>query len=133
MKSIIDRLTNSPVPYEVRINNKGYVSYDEDEQVIHWDPNSGLCLKNFEGKLTGQGQSPSMGLGHELDHAANQLRGVRYSQRIKPYGTPEEKRVIEGSENAAAWTLNEGIRHNHFGLPVTVKNATQIPSCDCQK
>ena len=134
MKSIIDRLNNSPIPYTVNLNDEDDDGYDEDSLRLDWDPHSALCIKDDDLVLTGESQSPALGLGHELDHMANMIHGVHYTKHTKPYGTPEERRVIEGTEGAAAKTLGEGIRHNHFGKTVKVSAPTHRPmNCACRK
>jgi RHS repeat-associated protein len=132
MAAIIKRLTDSPIPYTVRINYDNEVRFDEDTNSIDWDPTSALCLKDNNRNPTGESQSPAMGLGHEMDHMANQVRGVHYKTRKKPWGTPEEQRVIQGSETALAKALGEGVRTNHFGQTVKVSGSTKRPPrCGC--
>lgn len=134
MKRIIDRLNKSPIPYTISINSEDDDGYDEDTMTLDWDPHSALCLKDNDRNPTGASQSPALGLGHELDHMANMPRGVWYKRHTRPYGTPEEQRVIEGSEAAAAASLNEGTRHNHYGKPTRVTSPTRRPTnCECKK
>jgi RHS repeat-associated protein len=134
MKAIFEKLEKSSTTYRIRINSQDDDRFDEDTNTIYWDPNSANCLEDNNHKSTGGSQTPALGMGHEADHAANQPRGVTYEHRRAPYGTPEEQRVIEGSEAAAAKSLGEDVRHNHYGKTQRVGSPTQRPkTCGCQK
>jgi RHS repeat-associated protein len=112
MADVIHTLELSPDTFLIKIlrgadcNNR----YDSDDRIIYWNPHCGLWCS------TGGGQSPAMGLGHEMAHGANPHPNTWWD--LTPYDTREEHRVIEGAENHAAKTLGEGIRHDHRGTSV---------------
>ncbi|NLZ72426.1 MAG: RHS repeat-associated core domain-containing protein [Bacteroidales bacterium] len=88
-------------------------------QTIEWDP--------YMGVLTDEGHvmSPTAALNHEVDHALqyDTNKGQLDLAKIEgdPYGTAEERRVIEGSEQTTAKALKEikegeVTRKNHGGI-----------------
>jgi RHS repeat-associated protein len=94
--------------------------WDGAAGVIYWNPFCGTRCTN------GTGLSPALALGHEMDHATNPH--PRDGWDLSPYDSAEERRVIEGSENHAAHTLGEGIRHDHRGTDVPyLPSPTTIP------
>lgn len=88
--------------------------------VVSWDPNSFLITTN------GGLQSPTLGLGHELGHAALDfnpslsrfLNSVSYGS----YKNMNEYFVISALETPTAIFFGEGTRTDHFGT------ATYVPS-----
>lgn len=114
----IEKLQKSDNIYTVFIVRDGNDRFVPSEQNIYWDPNSALAVVDNSGYLTGGTQTPAMGLGHEIDHAVGSETGTMQTGNDKVYGKngKEEKRVIEGSEAAAAKTLKEGKRTNHYGV-----------------
>ena len=62
-------------------------------------------------------QSPALGLGHELDHAAagDDAFGLLAEIPDRRFDNLEERRVILGSERHAARTLHESVRYDHRG------------------
>ncbi len=97
--------------FRLRENHRNNDYFNPNTDTIGWDPYSAL-------RTTGGGrQSPALGLGHELDHAAeapwiaDRLRKHREGR----YDDAEERRVIEGSERHAARVLGEDARHDHRG------------------
>ncbi len=115
-RSIIERLEQSPVRHRIVIDHRHDDSYRPTSRTIHWDPYSALRTTN------GGRQSPALGLGHELDHAAED---ERMYERLQNYPDPafdsaEERRVIVGSERHAAHTLHESTRGDHDGMEYRV-------------
>lgn len=111
MRAIIARVERSHTQYTLRIvhdNNDRYVPWTH---TIEWDPHSAMRT------TSGGKQTPALGLGHELDHAAEpaRLRDAGEVKRLPRYDNAEERRVILGSETHAAHTLGEGTRTNHRG------------------
>jgi hypothetical protein len=111
MHDVIQRAEHLPADVYLTLNDRGNDSYDAFSRTLAWDPHSALRTTR------GGGQSPALGLGHELDHASIDPRiafegGARYDP---VYGNREERRVIEGSERAAARTLGESPRYDHGG------------------
>jgi len=110
-RSLIERVERSPVRHRIVIDHRGDDSYDPRTHTIRWDPTSALRT------LRGGHQSPALGLGHELDHAA--ASGVAYDLLASipdpRFDNAEERRVILGSERHAARTLHESVRTDHDG------------------
>ncbi|OQP55780.1 DUF6443 domain-containing protein [Niastella populi] len=119
--------------------SEGASYYDPETKTIHWDPTGGVSVDNAI-------LSPATVLNHELDHAvdhnknpkAHEERADRNSPNGKDaqYGTKEEKRVIEGTEQKTARALGEipkgfVTRKNHGGYnypttgPTTTKSAVE--------
>jgi hypothetical protein len=110
-RSLIERVERSRIPHRIAIDHHGDDSYQPSTHTIRWDPHSALLT-------TGGGrQSPALGLGHELDHAAENPRAYDRLQDTYDYAfdSAEERRVIVGSERHAALTLHESIRRDHDG------------------
>ncbi|HEY0383753.1 MAG TPA: hypothetical protein VGC72_16290 [Candidatus Elarobacter sp.] len=110
-RSLIRRVEQSPVRHRMLINHRGDDSYDSATHVIRWDPTSAMRTTH------GGRQSPSLGLAHELDHAAagDLAFGLLASIPDRRFDNVEERRVILGSERHAARTLHESTRDNHRG------------------
>ncbi len=113
-------MEDSRVRFHLAINNRDNDSFDPNTDTIAWDPRSALRTS------TGGRQSPSLGLGHEADHAAED---PKINQRLgsipdRYYDDKEERRVITGSERHAARTLGESIRRNHGGTTYRVNGPT---------
>lgn len=105
------RLESSPRRFHLATDNRGDDHFDPRNNTIAWDPYSALRTTR------GGGQSPALGLGHEIAHAVESpAREAALDDRsCKRYDTEEERRVIRGSERNAARTLGEGIRFDHRG------------------
>lgn len=117
---IFARVEHSKDRFRLEIVRNGNDRYDPNTRTIAWDPYSAL-------RTTGGGaQSPALGLGHELDHAAESPRREDALNRtaVPRYDTLEERRVIRGSERHAARTLGEAIRFDHRGS--TYRVATPV-------
>ena len=104
--------------YTLQINHRNDDHYDPNSNTIAWDPYSALRT------TAGGRQSPALGLGHEIDHA---VENVRTAKRLRNtpnacYDDAEEHRVISGSEAHAARTLGEDIRHDHRGSTYRVSS-----------
>lgn len=123
MAAIIHTLERSPVIFYIQILPGANCNhqYDYKTHTIYWNPTCGMNCTN------GGGQSPALQLGHEMDHATNPNPNLDWIPR-SPYDNAEERRVIEGSENSAAHTLNEGVRHDHRGTDAPyLPSPTTIP------
>ena len=97
--------------FELTINRRNDDHFDPNTNTIAWDPYSALRTTR------GGRQSPALGLGHEVDHA---VENVRLADRLRNtpdahYDNAEERRVILGSEAHAARILGESTRRNHGG------------------
>jgi hypothetical protein len=105
------KLEKASETYIVNINGSGNDSYDPKTRTVNWDPTSALAVQDDQGKRTGATQTPALGLGHELDHAAFgiQKRGL-YG---KHFGSAEEQRAVY-NEQKSKLPL-EGRRDNHYG------------------
>jgi hypothetical protein len=111
-RALIRRVEHSRVPHRILIDHRGEDSYQPDTRTIRWDPTSAMRTTHHHGR-----QSPALGLGHELDHAAENARTYDRLQNIavRAYDSVEERRVITGSERHAARTLHESVRFDHCG------------------
>ncbi len=110
-RALIRRVEHSRIPHRIVINHRGDDSYQPGTHAIRWDPTSAM-------RTTGHGrQSPALGLGHELDHAAMSERAFDLLVAVPDRGFDnlEERRVILGSERHAARTLHESTRDDHRG------------------
>jgi hypothetical protein len=111
MRHVIATVEHSHTSYTLRIVHDGADEFDPNASAIDWDPTS--ALRTTEGGR----QSPALGLGHELAHAAE--RPSRYdahcAARLRAYDDAEERRVIRGAEAHAARTLGEAQRFDHRG------------------
>jgi hypothetical protein len=119
-RSLIERVENARTPHRIAIDRSDDDSYDPDTHVIRWDPHSAMFTTE------GGRQSPALGLGHELDHAAEPvLLKLRLENIGDPmYDSAEERRVITGSEAHAARTLHEARRYDHDGTCYRVPTPT---------
>jgi hypothetical protein len=119
-RSLIERVEHSRTPHRIAIDRTDDDSYDPELHVIRWDPHSALVTTD------GGRQSPALGLGHELDHAAApRALGLRLASIGDPdYDSAEERRVITGSEAHAARTLHEALRYDHDGTSYRVPSPT---------
>jgi RHS repeat-associated protein len=109
---IINVLSNSATVYHINFNNEDNDSFNPSTNTINWDPRSGCSCS------TGNGiQSPALGLGHEMAHAAiaKWLGGLltNLSLFAGDYDNWEEWRVITGAELDAARNLGEPVRTDH--------------------
>ncbi len=64
MRSVIARVERAHTAYTLRIVHHDGDAYEDATRTIDWDPHSALRTSR------GGRQSPALGLGHELDHAA---------------------------------------------------------------
>lgn len=120
-RAIIEKLEHSRTPHRIAIDRHGNDSYDPNTHTIRWDPYSALET------TTGGSQSPALGLGHEMDHAARNPRSYDLSidgVDDADFDNNEERRVILGSERHAALTLGESIRYDHRGELYSVASPT---------
>lgn len=110
-RAIFAAVERSKRRFELRIDRRSDDRFDPNTDRIYWDPYSALRTKR------GETQTPALGLGHELDHAAERPSREQTLSNVqsKHYDTMEERRVICGSERHAARTLGEGVRYDHGG------------------
>jgi hypothetical protein len=82
---------------------------------IFWDRHSGLICPNHKR------QTPALGLGHELAHAAGDGKKARHLVQISDseFENKEERRVITSYEIPAAKQFGEGVRWGHGGDSAT--------------
>ena len=117
-RSLIRRLEHSRIPHRIVTDHRGDDSYHPDTHTIRWDPTSAM-------RTTGHGrQSPALGLGHEIDHAAVSERAFELLVAVpdRRFDNLEERRVVLGSERHAARTLHESTRDDHRGRLYRVPN-----------
>jgi hypothetical protein len=110
-RALITRVEHGGVQQRIVIDHCGDDSYDPNTHTIRWDPTSAM-------RVSGNGrQSPALGLGHELDHAAagDDMFGLLAEIPDRRFDNVEERRVILGSERHAARTLHESVRNDHRG------------------
>ena len=130
---MLKALNDSKQTYYISESTCGSNSFDYKTRVISWDSQVGLKT-NDEHYL-----SPTTLLNHEVDHALEFDKSPdTYKENIKQYGdsdidsfyySPEEKRVITGSEQKTAKALgeikdNEVTRTDHFGKHILMKSTT---------
>lgn len=110
----------------------------KDDLRLAYDPNIGTMnvddsevgKKQVDMKQSDKIQTPALGFLHELDHFMEWTKdeGITQSKNkgldAGPYDNEEEKRVITGTEAAAARRLNEYPRTNHSGIPVRTNGPT---------
>jgi hypothetical protein len=110
-RGIFDKLEGAAKRLYVVGNARDDDHFDANANAVFWDPHSALRTTQ------GGGQSPALGLGHELDHAAcaSAARAIRAATPDVDYQNKEERRVIRGSEAHAAATLGESSRYDHAG------------------
>lgn len=113
-------------------------SQGKEKLQLNYDPNVGTMgvrdsdvgKRLSERKPTGKVQSPALTLLHELDHFLEWTKdeGKTLSNSKMEddplYDNAEEKRVMTGSEAAAAKRLGEPTSTNHSGLPVRTGGPT---------
>jgi hypothetical protein len=104
----------------VRTNAVDNDSFNPMARTLNWDSNSGLLTSN------GGVQTPALGLGHELAHAAAPPGLVMRLQLVPAgaYGNLEEFRVINFWEAGAAAHLGEPARLDHLGTPIRTQGPT---------
>lgn len=113
-------LQASKETYTIR-EGEGIGTYNPKTRTVTWDSNMGAVTTN------GEIMSPSAVLNHEADHAnqhdqnADQYNTDRKTKDDQ-YGSKEEKRVIEGSEQETAQKTGETepgrvTRKDHEGTP----------------
>ncbi len=102
----------------------GGTQYEAAFNSVFFDPLQGLAGQNNDGSLTGEFLSPAIGLLHELDHRLDALTNPMHMTNKgtfdRQYGTAEERRAIQNSEQRAG----EGYRTNHFGFPYQTTGST---------
>jgi hypothetical protein len=111
MRATFRNVDRSRRTFHLRINHRGDDHFDPQTNTIAWDPYSAL-------RTTQRGrQSPALGLGHEMAHAAEPAgKEAALERRALPrYDNCEERRVIRGCERHAARTLGEAVRCDHRG------------------
>jgi len=111
MRHVLDRAEHARAALHLRVNTHDDDSFDPNTRTVNWDPYSALRT------TSGGTQSPALGLGHELAHAAvsDRTRDRGSAIALRGYDDAEERRVIRGAEAHAAQTLGEATRHDHRG------------------
>ncbi len=122
MRRELDRLEHGSAAYVIRGNARDDDRFDPLTRTVQWDPYSALRTTD------GGRQSPALGLGHELAHAAENTwtRGRLAATPSLRYDTAEERRVIRGAEAHAARTLGEATRYDHAGSTYRVASSTSL-------
>jgi hypothetical protein len=70
-RSLLERLEHAHGRhFRLSINNRNDDHFDPNTDTIAWDPHSALRTTN------GGRQSPALGLGHEIDHAVENVRAA---------------------------------------------------------
>jgi RHS repeat-associated protein len=112
-------------------SDPGLTSYDPEFKTITWADKGGLEVRDFQSGEKGL-LSPALALGHEFEHASNDVNGGdSYARDTNTYDSAydnqEERNVIEEYERPAAERLGEGMRGDHSGRPVEFS----CPTLDC--
>ena len=113
MSGIVHQMLTDPdIEYVIDMRPGDYPTQTDifHHRILWWPRRANIVCAN------GAYQSPALALGHELDHALNGKPGRGDQQ----YGTTEERRVIEGSERHAAYTLGEPQRYDHADHPYVI-------------
>ena len=128
---MLKALNDSKNTYYISESADGNNSFDYKKRVISWSSQNGL--KTTEEKYL----SPTTLLNHEIDHALeydkspnSYIKNIKLYNDSHPdnlYNSPEEKRVITGSEQKTAKALgeirdNEVTRIEHGGKHVQMKS-----------
>ena len=112
MARVISILQNSRTDYHINFNNLNDDSFNPATNTINWDSRSGCSCSAGNGI-----QSPALGLGHEMAHAAIAAWLGNFLANIGlfagDYDNWEEWRVITGAEQQAARALGEPVRMDH--------------------
>jgi len=130
LRGEIETVERSSRVVRVITTNDGDARYiGSGKNVIRWDPEVGRENVDDSGKADGSTASPSLRLGHELSHAAEDIRGGDMEGRPDArFDDTEERRVITGPERSAAKTLGQGVRNNHKGNNIkTVSPTSNVP------
>jgi len=94
---------------------------------VQWNPTLGNATQTGNSPsspLTGDVQSPAVGLAHELIYEEKKLSGEKIDRSPDAqYENKEEKRTTE-RESKIATELGEPTRNNHGGVDVRVEDAT---------
>jgi hypothetical protein len=120
---VIKKLEKSKRKFKLEFVRDGNDRYDPATRTVYWDPKSGLICTN------GSGQTPALGLCHEMAHAAGDGPIARHMS-ITPddqYDWREERRVIRTYETPFAIRNGEGVRHDHGGDAVNVPTSIPLP------
>ena len=120
-RALIARVEHSRVRHRIVIDHHGDDSYAPGVHAIFWDPTSAMHTTH------GGSQSPALGLGHELDHAAvgDAMFDMLAAIPDRRFDNLEERRVILGSERHAAHALHESARDDHRGRNYRVTSPTE--------
>jgi RHS repeat-associated protein len=100
--------------------------FDPSDKSISWNPFASLQL------TTGGAHTPALGLLHEADHAVQAItKPDQYKRDMENDGSTfknaEERRVILGSEAAAARAKGEPVRSDHYGEYKSVPHSDERP------
>ncbi|MBR5832614.1 MAG: hypothetical protein IKY79_08390 [Bacteroidales bacterium] len=103
--------------------------YSPKSNTIKYHPQSGLLITDENGNSIEKGQSPALGLLHELGHSYIDLYMTKEDKQEmssfdNQYDLKEERWVIENIETPAAKILGEGVRYNHDGYIYRTNNST---------
>jgi len=129
---LFTRIKTAPETITIYVGSAGTFSVNsKGEGVITWDFSSHIDISYDESLKCTKIISSARVLAHEIDHALRWLENPSvYETEIKvdndkfgDYDSAEEKRVIEGSEQAVTGLparsqdgkYSEGVRHNHRG------------------
>jgi len=139
----ISRLTSSKLTYTISFDREANDHYDDTTRTVVVNPREGLIVKS-SGKI----QSPAIGAGHEISHAAQHDRvgseAFKISREAPFYekansdgsvsitvgASPEEKRATS-VESEIAHELGDNVRKNYSDTSGTVRTcgATSTKQC----
>lgn len=143
MRVEMGRIVDSRETYTMSFNRGGDTSYDHGNRQINIDVGSGLKIRS-----SGEVQSPALGGGHEISHAAQHDRlGTEsfvanlevpvISSELKDgglsvtYGTSVEESRATGVESRAAKELGEPSRNNYHDAAGAVNTCAPNSGREC--
>lgn len=110
--------------------NAAQTNYNPNTNEVTWADQGGVEVVDSTNGESGV-ISPALGLGHEFEHAMNDIYGDDIGTDLNTYdsqyGNQEERNVIEEYERPAAGRLGEPQRGDHSGTPVKVE--CSVPDC----
>lgn len=142
ISSELKQILLSDETYTIQFNRNGDFGYDENKRIISIDVTSGLRVKS-----SGEIQSPALGGGHEVSHAAQHDRvGLSAFQAslVAPQSNSESNGVMQirvgvsseearatGVETRAARELGEPARKSYSDTNGTVNVCSPTSNREC--
>lgn len=125
-KALIEKLEDYDAVVTIEITYDDTVWYDYNNEIIYWDPYSGLILEDGTSV-----QSSALGLAHEMGHVAQDIDNLynhlskhernEYNQIMR-----EEKNNLETYETPIAKELGEPVREDYYAFTGVYKTNNPI-------